>query len=408
MTNYKNVPVLRFKEFKGEWEVKKIRDIAKVSSGGTPSRSKQNYWKGNIPWITTSLVDFNIITKAEENITEEGLNNSSAKLFPKETILMAMYGQGKTRGKVAILGIEATTNQACAAIIADSSTHNLYLYQNLASRYGEIRKLSNEGGQKNLSGGLIKGLKIPIPTKPEQQKIANFLTATDTKIQQLRKKKGLLNDYKKGVMQQIFKQEIRFKNDDGGDFEDWEVKRLEEVAIYRRGSFPQPYGLSKWYDDENGSPFVQVYDVDNNMKLKENTKRRISKAAGKMSVFVEKGTIVLTIQGSIGRIAITQYDTYVDRTLLIFQEYLYPIDKVFFAYIIHLLFEIEKTKAPGGTIKTITKEKLSKFKILLPQLEEQQKIANFLSSIDERIGKVLEEIGEMERYKKGLLQGMFV
>ena len=110
------VPKLRFKEFEGDWSTNKIEEISIVTSGGTPSRNVSDYWNGDIPWVTTSLVDFNVINQAEEFITQVGLDNSSAKLFPKDTILMAMYGQGITRGKVAILGIDATTNQACAAI----------------------------------------------------------------------------------------------------------------------------------------------------------------------------------------------------------------------------------------------------------------------------------------------------
>jgi len=127
---------------------------------------------------------------------------------------------------------------------------------------------------------------------------------------------------------------------------DWEVKELRDVAVYRRGSFPQPYGLPKWYDEQNGMPFVQVFDVDDNLKLKPATKQKISDAAKDKSVFVKEGSIVLTIQGSIGRIAITQYDAYVDRTLLIFKSFLIPLDKWYFMYIVYQLFQIEKQKAP--------------------------------------------------------------
>jgi len=99
-----------------DWEVKALGEIAEVGSGGTPNRSNLSYWNGNIPWITTSEIDFSEITQGDEFITALGLANSSAKKYPKNTLLMAMYGQGKTRGKIAILGIEATINQACAAI----------------------------------------------------------------------------------------------------------------------------------------------------------------------------------------------------------------------------------------------------------------------------------------------------
>ena len=157
MNNEQNIPKLRFPEFSGGWGNKKVDEIAKISSGGTPSRTNQNYWGGSVPWISTTLIDFNTIIEANEYITDEGLTNSSAKLFPIGTLLMAMYGQGKTRGKVALLGIEASTNQACGAIIANKEKINeLFLFQNLAGRYDEIRDLSNQGGQENLSGDIIK------------------------------------------------------------------------------------------------------------------------------------------------------------------------------------------------------------------------------------------------------------
>jgi type I restriction enzyme S subunit len=242
----------------------------------------------------------------------------------------------------------------------------------------------------------------------EQTKIANFLSDIDEKINLLKEKKSLLEEYKKGIMQKIFNQEIRFKDDNDNDFVDWEEKSLGDVAKFRRGSFPQPYGLPQWYDDENGMPFIQVYDVGSNMLLKDVTKNKISKLGAKQSVFVKKGTLVLTIQGSIGRIAKTQYDAYIDRTLLIFQSYNLPIDIDYFKYVVFLLFEIEKTKAPGGTIKTITKEVLTEFTVPIPCIDEQTKIANFLSSIDEKIELVNTQIQDTQEYKKGLLQQMFV
>ncbi len=186
---------------------------------------------------------------------------------------------------------------------------------------------------------------------------------------------------------------------------DWDVKDLGEVAVYRRGSFPQPYGLPKWYDEQNGMPFVQVFDVDVNMKLKHDTKQKISDAAKDKSVFVEKGSIVLTIQGSIGRIAVTQYDAYVDRTLLIFKSFLQPLDKWYFMYIVYQLFQIEKQKAPGGTIKTITKEALSSFQIPLPPTKtEQTAIANALNDADALITQLEKLIAKKRAIKQGAMQ----
>ena len=141
----------------------------------------------------------------------------------------------------------------------------------------------------------------------------------------------------KGTMEQKNKliPELRFPEfvKDG----EWEIKTLNEIAKFRRGSFPQPYGLPEWYD-VNGFPFIQVFDVDDNFKLKTNTKSKISKDDAEQSVFIKKGTVIVTIQGSIGRVAITQYDAYIDRTLLLFEEYFKEINQVYFSYVLFKLF----------------------------------------------------------------------
>jgi len=205
------IPKLRFPESrgKGEWKTVTIGDIADLSSGGTPSRTNSQYWNGSIPWVTTSLINFCIIEKANEFISELGLKESSAKIFPKGTILMAMYGQGITRGKVAILAINAATNQACAAILLKASINTDFLFQNLAYRYDEIRNLSNSGGQENLSAGLIEGIRISHPPlndegTQEQQRVADCLSSLDDLIIAQDQKINILKLHKKGLMQQLF------------------------------------------------------------------------------------------------------------------------------------------------------------------------------------------------------------
>ncbi len=265
-------------------------------------------------------------------------------------------------------------------------------------RYVDSVKTSS--GIPHISAKDINNFKIAIPPLPEQQKIASILNIWDKAIaaqEQLIAQKQAL---KKGLMQQLLTGKKRF----AGFTEEWEEVRLKDIANFRRGSFPQPYGLAKWYDDDNGMPFVQVYDVADNMRLKTKTKRKISALAQDQSVFVKKGTVVLTIQGSIGRIAITQYDAYVDRTLLIFKDYKLPIDTVFFTYVVELLFEREKQIAPGGTIKTITKEKLSNFKLLLPSIEEQKVISKTLKAFEKEITNLKEVLLSIKKQKQGLMQ----
>jgi len=258
---------------------------------------------------------------------------------------------------------------------------------------------------------LMREYPVATPSIAEQQKIANCLSSIDELITAQTQKLDTLKTHKKGLMQQLFPAEgdtvpkLRFPEfQDAGD---WKEYTLIQVAKFRRGSFPQPYGLPEWYDEVNGTPFIQVFDVSDNLRLKSKTKNKISKLAAQQSVFIPKDTLIVTIQGSIGRVAITQYDAYIDRTLLLFEKFLKPIEKLFFAYIIQNLFEIEKEKAPGGIIKTITKEALSDFKIMLPTFTEQKKIADCLFSVDELIAAQAQKIEALKQHKKGLMQQLF-
>ena len=199
------------------------------------------------------------------------------------------------------------------------------------------------------------------------------------------------------------KPKIRFK----GFTVDWEQRELGDVAEYRRGSFPQPYGNKEWYDGEGAMPFVQVADVTDEMNLVVNTKQKISKLAQPMSVYADKNTVLVTLQGSIGRVAITQYGVFVDRTVLIFEKYKEKIDYIFWAYIIKKKFIEEARKAPGGTIKTITKEVLSDFDLMLPDYKEQMKIGRYFQNLDHLITLHQRKCDETKKLKKYMLQKMF-
>ncbi|EIT1264428.1 restriction endonuclease subunit S, partial [Escherichia coli] len=181
------------------------------------------------------------------------------------------------------------------------------------------------------------------------------------------------------------KKQYNYYRDQLLSFKEGEVewKSLEDIALFRRGSFPQPYGNSEWYDGEGCMPFVQVADVaDSGFTLHTKTKQQISKIAQSKSVFVEAGTIVVTLQGTIGRVAITQYDCYVDRTLAIFTNFKVKINKKYFAYQLKAKFDSEKEFARGSTLKTITKEEFSKFQLPIPSINEQNRIVSLLDKFD--------------------------
>ena len=196
---------------------------------------------------------------------------------------------------------------------------------------------------------------------------------------------------------------IRFKN-----FEKkWMSYLLSEYSTYRRVSFPQPYGNKEWYDGDNSRPFVQVVDVLENLRLIDDTKQKISTLAQPMSVFVPLDSVIVTLQGSIGRVAITQYDAYVDRTILVFEDYNSQTNKEFWAYTIRNKFEIERQKAPGGTIKTITKEALSDFKVSIPKYTEQSAIGSLFRTLDDLLASHKDNLTNYQSLKATMLSKMF-
>jgi restriction endonuclease S subunit len=167
-----------------DWDVKPLAALGITTSGGTPNRQVAKYWDGGIPWIKTAEIDYRLITAAEETISEKGLKESSAKLIPSGMILMAMYGEGITRGRVAILGIDATINQACLAISPGPSLNRDFLYWSLVYSYRRLRDLSNDGSQKNLNAALVGSFPIAHPIDKdlrEQSAIAEALGASSTR-----------------------------------------------------------------------------------------------------------------------------------------------------------------------------------------------------------------------------------
>lgn len=404
---------MRFPEFEGGWEVKKVGNIASVSSGGTPSRSNPNYWDGDIPWITTSLIDFNKIKTAKEFITDEGLGNSSAKLFPKGTILMAMYGQGKTRGKVSILSLDATTNQACAALKVNKKFYIDFVFNYLAKDYERIRNLANDGGQQNLSAGLIKSLKIKTPSLSEQIKIADFLTVIDERITTQSKIIEHQESLMKGLMQQIFSQQLRFKDESGNEYPDWKIKKLGDIGRTYNGLT----GKTK-KDFGEGKPYIQYMQIFNNSKIDITKFGMVSIREDEKQNEAQYGDIFFTTSSEtpneIGTSSVLidlVKDTYLNSFCFGFRpntlNELVPKFSQFFFRSECIRKKIIKL-AQGSTRFNMSKVELLKLKFNIPSVEEQTKIAKLLSSLDAKLEKEKQVLKQYEQQKKHLLQNLFI
>lgn len=166
----------------------KLGDIYKISSGGTPSRKKSAYWiNGNIPWVTTTEVTNEIITSTNECITKLGLENSSAKIYPINSLIIAMYGQGATRGRTAKLGIEACTNQACAVLYEKKiEVETDFVWYYMQSQYEKLRSISHGSVRPNLNANDIANYEIPLPSLSEQKDIVSKIGAIESKIASLK------------------------------------------------------------------------------------------------------------------------------------------------------------------------------------------------------------------------------
>lgn len=212
-----------------EWKEYKIKDIiSKITSGGTPKSSEARYYDGNIPWLNTKEINFNRITKTERCITEEGLNNSSAKWIPKGTVIVAMYGA--TAAKVAYTQIDLTTNQACCNLVIDDGiADSQFVYYYIQSSYEELLNLACGAAQQNLSVGVIADFPIMLPLLSKQKRIASILSSLDDKIDLLNRENATLEAMAETLFRQWFIEEAK---------EDWEEVALGDVVKTTSGGTP--------------------------------------------------------------------------------------------------------------------------------------------------------------------------
>lgn len=194
----------RLHGFTDRWSQRRIGDFAEVRAGGTPATAVDRYWGGDVPWMSSGEIHQKQIWGVRGRITKVGLQESSAHLLPPQTVLMALAGQGKTRGTVAISRIQLATNQSVAGIYPSSEHDSDYLYFNLDSRYAELRgESAGDGGRGGLNLTIIKRLVVPFPSLEEQHAIANVLLDVEEELRVLAVRLVKAHTVKHGMMQQL-------------------------------------------------------------------------------------------------------------------------------------------------------------------------------------------------------------
>lgn len=230
----------------GNWCWTRMQEIAQWGSGGTPSRKVSEYYNGDISWVKTGELNDDYIFETEEHITQEAISHSSAKIYPTDTVVIAMYGA--TIGKVGILGIPAATNQACACAIVKPSTDYKYLFYYAQSQKDDFIKKGKGGAQPNISQEIIKFHKFPLPPLAEQQRIVDRIESLFAKLDEAKEKAQAVVDSfetrKAAILHKAFTGELtaKWREEHGVRMDSWEKKSVGELCISLK------YGTAKKSD----------------------------------------------------------------------------------------------------------------------------------------------------------------
>ena len=413
MTNeIKNVPELRFPEFEDEWKQKRLGEVAEIIGGGTPSTSNPQYWGGDINWYSPIEIGENIyLNESKNKITKMGLKKSSAKILPIGSVLFtSRAGIGNT----AILKKEAATNQGFKSIVPKDNkidTYFIFSRTNELKKYGEI----NGAGSTfvEVSGKEMEKMPMLFPEISEQQKIGNFFSKLDRQIELEEQKLEKLEEQKKGYMQQIFSQELRFKDEDGNIYPDWKEYVLGETGNTYSGlssKTKEDFGYGNSY-------FITYMNVFKNTIAKANMIEKVNIQENEKQNKVNYKDILFTTSSEVpeetGMSSIWLYkesNVYLNSFCFGFRVTCDDIEPI---YLTRFLRSEKMRKqitilSQGSTRFNISKKEAMKLKIDVPNLEEQTKIVNFLSKYDSLIESQSNKIDLLKERKKGFLQKMFV
>ena len=393
-------PKLRFSEFKDEWFEKKLEEIATVERGKFSPRPRNDpkFYNGEMPFIQTGdVANCGIyLEKYTQTLNEEGIKVS--KVFPKNSILITIAAN---IGDTAITRFPVACPDSLVAIQPLENIANTHFLNNLLELKKEyLDSQATQNAQKNINLQVLKPLELVIPNYQEQTKIAEFLSAVDDKISQLSRQLELLNQYKKGVMQKIFSQEIRFKNDNGEDFGEWDFGELKKFCVVNPKTEEIP---DNFY-------YVDLESVDSgrllHMKkvLKKNSPSRASRVLAKKDILFQtvrpyqQNNFYFNLEGDF--VASTGYA----------QIKTEKNNPKFIYYLLHTKSFLDEVlnRCTGTSYPAINGTDLSTIEVQMPTIQEQKKIAEFLTAIDERIDHTTAQLTYTKQWKKGLLQQMFV
>jgi len=401
------------------WGYFKLRDVCETTSGGTPSRSVPEYYLGKIPWVKSGELDKGLILDTEEKITKEAIQNSSAKIFPKGTLLIALYGA--TIGKLAFLGVDAATNQAICGIYQNEKINSKFLYYFLFFKRPSLVKQGIGGAQPNISQTILKNLELPLPAIETQQaivsKIEELFSELDKGIENLKVTQQQLKVYRQSVLKWAF--EGRLTNEDVKEGElpkGWKwVQSGTLFDFVTSGS----RGWAKYYAD-SGSIFVRITNLDFDsleLDLEDNKIQYVKppKNSEGTRTKIQEGDFLISITGYLGMFAIAPQlpSAYINQHISLCRP-TKDIHRRYFGYWIisksggHKYLN-KMTK--GATKAGLGLDDIKNFPVPIAPIDEQefivQTIENRLSVADKMEESINQSLQQSEAMRQSILKRAF-
>lgn len=407
------MPEVRFEGFRDEWIACKLGEKAEILTGGTPRTQIREYWEPKeVPWMSSGEINKKRILYTDNKISKLGLNNSSARWISENSVLIALAGQGKTRGTVAINLIPLTINQSIAAIIPKGELYYEFIYQNLAKRYEELRIISSgDGTRGGLNKQILSEIEIVAPSFNEQIKIGNLLKQLDETIAFQQQDIDTLRQTKQGFLQKMFPKEgesvpeIRFSGFSG----EWERQKFKNLAKVRRGLTYTPISIR-----QNGVRVLRSSNICDDTFVIGNDDVFVNPKAINIDFVKENDILITAANGSsrlVGKHALIKNvgkDAVHGGFMLVATAKIPLFINAMMSSTWYKKFINVHVSGGNGAIGNLNKNALEEQTVYVPQIEEQKMIGNFFGKLDNTIALQQQELENLKQTKKAFLQKMFV
>ena len=392
------------------WKMTTLGEVAeKIFSGGTPSTQRADFYDGTIPWLRTQEVNFNYIYDTDIKITEEGLNNSSAKWVPENSVIIAMYGN--SAGRTAFSKIRMTTNQACCNFIADKEKSDaMFIFFNLRGRYLEIEGMANGGAQQNLSGLVLKELRLNLPPLPEQRAIAAVLSSLDNKIELLRAQNKTLEASAQAIFKEWFVN-FNFPGATGKMIDSelgkipkgWRVGKIKDLIDILSGfSF-----LSSEFSQDGKYKLVTIKNVQDRYFDPTTTTDTLKEIPEKMPAHckLESGDILLSLTGNVGRICLVNGEGYLLNQRVAKLKAKDSTDYAF-TYLLFLqdsIFSLLQSTASGTAQQNLSPIQTKEIEIIIADRRTLDQFGGVANKLVQKINDNLSQIQILSKLRDALL-----